>query len=165
MTPWTAASQAPLSLGFSKQEYWSGLPFPAPGYSASACNSVLASAPSAGQSAYYPKSSPWEFDSREHSFQVGRPPRPSLYKTPEFPRPGSSIFLVRKPSQANWGKRPGSIGLLSPLHKHIPNSGPRPTWEDSAFSHCHWDSLFPKTPYIFACSLEVLTQGLSPLLV
>ena len=52
MTPWTAAGQAPLSLGFSKQEYWSGLPFPAPGYSASACNSVLASAPSAGQSAY-----------------------------------------------------------------------------------------------------------------
>ena len=27
-TPWTAALQAPLSMGFSKQEYWSGLPFP-----------------------------------------------------------------------------------------------------------------------------------------
>ena len=27
-TPWTAAYQAPLSMGFSKQEYWSGLPFP-----------------------------------------------------------------------------------------------------------------------------------------
>ena len=52
MTPWTAAGQAPLSLGFSKQEYWSGLPFPAPGYSASACNSVLVSAPSAGQSTH-----------------------------------------------------------------------------------------------------------------
>ena len=31
-TPWTAACQAPLSMGFSKQEYWSGLPFPSPGY-------------------------------------------------------------------------------------------------------------------------------------
>ena len=31
MTPWTAASQAPLSMGFSRQEYWSGLPFPSPG--------------------------------------------------------------------------------------------------------------------------------------
>ena len=31
MTPWTAARQAPLSMGFSKQEHWSGLPFPAPG--------------------------------------------------------------------------------------------------------------------------------------
>ena len=27
-TPWTAAHQAPLSMGFSRQEYWSGLPFP-----------------------------------------------------------------------------------------------------------------------------------------
>ena len=30
-TPWTVASQAPLSMGFSKQEYWSRLPFPSPG--------------------------------------------------------------------------------------------------------------------------------------
>ena len=29
--PWTVAHQAPLSLGFSRQEYWSGLPFPSPG--------------------------------------------------------------------------------------------------------------------------------------
>ena len=29
-TPWTVADQAPLSLGFSRQEYWSGLPFPSP---------------------------------------------------------------------------------------------------------------------------------------
>ena len=31
MTPWTVAHQAPLSIGFSRQEYWSGLPFPSPG--------------------------------------------------------------------------------------------------------------------------------------
>ena len=31
MTPWTVACQAPLSMGFSRQEYWSGLPFPSPG--------------------------------------------------------------------------------------------------------------------------------------
>ena len=30
-TPWTEAHQAPLSMGFSWQEYWSGLPFPSPG--------------------------------------------------------------------------------------------------------------------------------------
>ena len=29
--PWTGACQTPLSMGFSKQEYWSGLPFPSPG--------------------------------------------------------------------------------------------------------------------------------------
>ena len=30
VTPWTAARQAPLSTDFSRQEYWSGLPFPSP---------------------------------------------------------------------------------------------------------------------------------------
>ena len=30
-TPWTVAHQAPLSMGFSRQVYWSGLPFPSPG--------------------------------------------------------------------------------------------------------------------------------------
>ena len=30
--PWTGAGQAPPSVGFSRQEYWSGLPFPSPGY-------------------------------------------------------------------------------------------------------------------------------------
>ena len=30
-TPWTIAYQAPLSMGFSRREYWSGLPFPSPG--------------------------------------------------------------------------------------------------------------------------------------
>ena len=31
MTPWAIVHQAPLSMGFSKQEYWSGLPCPPPG--------------------------------------------------------------------------------------------------------------------------------------
>ena len=32
VTPWTAACKAPLSMGFSWQEYWSGLPCPPPGH-------------------------------------------------------------------------------------------------------------------------------------
>ena len=31
VTPWTVACQAPPSMGFSRQEYWSGLPFASPG--------------------------------------------------------------------------------------------------------------------------------------
>ena len=31
VTPWTLACQFPLSMGFSTQVYWSGLPFPSPG--------------------------------------------------------------------------------------------------------------------------------------
>ena len=30
VTPWTVAYQAPLSMGFSRQQYWSGLPLPSP---------------------------------------------------------------------------------------------------------------------------------------
>ena len=30
-TPWSVACQTPVSMEFSKQEYWSGLPFPSPG--------------------------------------------------------------------------------------------------------------------------------------
>ena len=30
-TPWTVACLAPLSMGFSRQEYWCGFPFPSPG--------------------------------------------------------------------------------------------------------------------------------------
>ena len=31
-SPWTVAHQVPLFMGFSRQEYWSGLPFPSPGH-------------------------------------------------------------------------------------------------------------------------------------
>ena len=31
VTPWTGSNQVPPSMGFSRQEYWSGLPFPFPG--------------------------------------------------------------------------------------------------------------------------------------
>ena len=31
-TPWTAAYQVPLSMGFSRQEYWSGVPLPSPDF-------------------------------------------------------------------------------------------------------------------------------------
>ena len=43
MTPWTVAHQAPLSMGFSRQEYWSGLPCPSPhrGAIKIKCNNVL----------------------------------------------------------------------------------------------------------------------------
>ena len=32
VTPWTRACQAPLSMGFSRHEYWNGLLFPSPGH-------------------------------------------------------------------------------------------------------------------------------------
>ena len=38
-TPWTAAHQAPPSMGFSRQEYWSGVPLPSPRYT-EYCSSI-----------------------------------------------------------------------------------------------------------------------------
>ena len=43
VTSWTIACQAPLSMGFSRQEYWSGLSCPSPGDLADAGNQTLAS--------------------------------------------------------------------------------------------------------------------------
>ena len=40
-TPWTAAYQAPLSMGFSRQEYWSGVPLPSPEEIASLSHSIV----------------------------------------------------------------------------------------------------------------------------
>ena len=39
-TPWAAAYQAPPSMGFSRQEYWSGVPLPSPSIRHSACLKV-----------------------------------------------------------------------------------------------------------------------------
>ena len=41
VTLWTVAHQAPLSMGFSRQQYWSGLPFPSPGHLALHCRQIL----------------------------------------------------------------------------------------------------------------------------
>ena len=40
-TPWTTAYQAPPSMGFSRQEYWSGVPLPSPPFWATGVRSVL----------------------------------------------------------------------------------------------------------------------------
>ena len=73
-TPWTAAYQAPLSMGFSRQEYWSGVPLPSPDISVSVqfSRSVVSS-------------SLWP-----HESQHARPPCPS--PTNNFPLNWNWIF-------------------------------------------------------------------------
>ena len=62
-TPWTVAFQVPVSMGFSRQEYWSGLPFPSPG-----------DLPDTG---IEPGSPAWQADSLLTELQ-GKPPACSL---------------------------------------------------------------------------------------
>ena len=68
MTPWTVACQAPLSVGFPRQEYWSGLPFSSPG-----------ELPGPG---IEPTSPTWQVDSLLLSHQ-GRPTEGSLSQRTE----------------------------------------------------------------------------------
>ena len=62
VTLWTVACQSPLSMGFCRQEYWSGLPFPPPG-----------DLPTQGSNPNFLHLLHWQEDSL--------PPAPPLYKT------------------------------------------------------------------------------------
>ena len=87
-TPWTAAYQASPSMGFSKQEHWSGLPFPSPATwfsSAEFSRSVVSES------------------LRPHESQLARPPCPS-------PTPGVHLDSVHRVSDAIQPSHP----LLSP---------------------------------------------------
>ena len=59
--PWTVARQHPLSMGFSKQEYWSGLPFPFPGEKNLPSPGIEPASPtsSALEGGFFTTSAPW----------------------------------------------------------------------------------------------------------
>ena len=54
-TPWTAAYQAPPSMGFSRQEYWSGVPLPSPESCSVVSNSLQPHGKSGGKSLIAPE--------------------------------------------------------------------------------------------------------------
>ena len=66
MTPWTVACQAPLSMGFPRQEYWSGLPFPSLGDLPNPGIEPKASALAGG---FFPTESPGKLSCNARSFQ------------------------------------------------------------------------------------------------
>ena len=107
VTPWTVAHQAPLSMEFSRQEYWSGMPFPSPGY-----------LPDPG---IKPRSPAWQADSLQ-SEPAGKPNRVT----------GSKDFLVFSLSThltmslCSWHSRPFLLhhpALLSPMFEEVPVLG------------------------------------------
>ena len=60
VTPWTVARLAPLSMGFHRQEYWSGLPFPSPGGLPNSGIEPMSPASSASASGFFTTSTTWE---------------------------------------------------------------------------------------------------------
>ena len=57
---WTVAGQAPLSMGFSRQEYWDGLPLPAPGDLPDPGNEPTSLASPALAGGFFTSSAIWE---------------------------------------------------------------------------------------------------------
>ena len=62
VSPWVIAHPAPLSMGFLRQEYWSGLPFPSPGESSRASDRTRETCIAGG---FFTTLPPWE--ARVHS--------------------------------------------------------------------------------------------------
>ena len=60
VTPWTVARQAPLSMGFSRQEYWSGLPFLPPGDLCNPGNEPVALMSPILEGTFFTTSTTWE---------------------------------------------------------------------------------------------------------
>ena len=96
VTPWTAAYQAPLSMGFSRQEYWSGVPLPSPSFHL--LIPKFQSIPLPSSSTYTPTSPrpSHSFPLRPPGFQAG-PNHGKLYHVSSFttipirfPLPGST---------------------------------------------------------------------------
>ena len=59
-TPWTVALLAPLSMEFSRQEYWSGVPFPTPGYIPDPGIKAMSLASPALAGGFFTTSATWE---------------------------------------------------------------------------------------------------------
>ena len=80
VTPWSAACQAPLSMGFPGHEYWSGLPFPPPGiFPTQGLNPSLASPALAGS--FFIASTTWEafLPIGKYKYSYGMAPRGSMF--------------------------------------------------------------------------------------
>jgi len=65
VTLWTIVLQAPLSMGFSRQEYWSGLPFPPPGDLPSSGIKLVSHKSPALVHRFFTTSTIWEYSERE----------------------------------------------------------------------------------------------------
>ena len=83
-TPWTGTHQAPLSMGFSRQEYWSGLPCFPPGYLPDPGIVPTSGASPALADWFFTTSAPWEAPA---STSVNRPQAPGFPGNPSLKLP------------------------------------------------------------------------------
>ena len=115
VTPWTAAYQAPPSMGFSTQQYWSGLPFPSPG---DLPDPGIEPRSPALQAVLY-HGSTWSKWGTKHSSSLTRTAQ--LLSGPDSPGPAHKPLCQLHPSETRRGAAasPGSCLLTRPrLYVH-----------------------------------------------
>ena len=113
MTPWTVAHQTPLSTGFSRQEYWIGLPFPSPG-----------DLPDPGTK---PRSPTLQADSLPT--ELGGKPKVKVKVAQSCP----ALFSSMDCSPWNSPGQDTGVGSLSLLQGILPIQG-----ENPGLLHCRW---------------------------
>ena len=126
-TLWTAAHQAPPSMGFSRQEYWSGVPLPSPAYSLAAAAKSLQSCLTLCDRLPRPWDSPGKSTGvgchfflqcmkvkSESESEVAKS-CPTLSDSMDCSLPGSSIHGIFQARVLEWGAIAFSIVLLGPL--------------------------------------------------
>ena len=98
-TPWTTASQAPLSMGFSRQEYWSGVPLPSPTSVWDECNCAVVWA-------FFGIAFLWDWNENW--------PFPVLWPLLRFPIPilGAGFWTRSLPLTFSWEFRIGTLWNL-----------------------------------------------------
>ena len=95
MTPWTVANKVLLFMGFSRQEYWSGLPFPSPGDLPDP--GIKAGSPTLQQDFFIIWATSSVLFSRSVVFDSLRPPE-SQHARPPCPSPSPGVHSNSRPS-------------------------------------------------------------------
>ena len=108
VTPWTAACQAPLSVGFPRKEYWSGLPCPSPGDLHPPRDGTLLSLPALA-GGFFTTSTTWEACVNTYSIL-----KTSVSGTPHFSCREHEFVGELKVPHASLYHIP-NVGLISPL--------------------------------------------------
>ena len=129
-TLWTTACQAPLSMGFSRQEYWSGLPCPPPGALPNPGIEPASAASPAVAGGFFTVSAAWEAQPwGRHGEVRGAPSGQVLVSSAESPptaQLGTHPSTAQRPSPAPTddpgpGRPEGKPGL-QPEHWRAPSS-------------------------------------------
>ena len=112
VTPWAVAHKAPLSIGFLRQEYWNGLPFPSPGHLPTpGTEPMFLTFPTLAGSSLVPPGKDFKNESVSYSVTLSNPKEPTRLLWP-WNSPGKNT----------------GVDCYSLLQGSFPTSGSNPTF-------------------------------------